>query len=239
MRSRRHLVIENLALRQQLVTLAGRRYPDIRPVDRVFWILLRRVLCLGFDVSERSVSRYLRSLPRTPRANPTWTTFLRNHRDGIAAMDFFTAPIAMFRVLHVFLVIRHGRRDVPRRQPPTGRRPAPPLRLAPGRVSRFGPEVHLDLAAGSIGGRGSCDSRPMAPSIHPSGATIEAPFPASGALLHPTSHGVLFANLVLGTYTRTIQEILTPRIALLRRDPRTMKRTFGAEVRAPQRGHPC
>jgi len=72
------------------------------------------LLCLGFDVSERSVSRYLRSLPRTPRANATWTTFLRNHRDGIAAMDFFTVPAAMFRVLHVFLVIRHGRRDVVR-----------------------------------------------------------------------------------------------------------------------------
>jgi putative transposase len=53
--------------------------------------------CLGFDVSERSVSRYLRSLPRTPRANATWRTFLRNHRDRIAAMD-----------------VRHGRRDVVR-----------------------------------------------------------------------------------------------------------------------------
>jgi hypothetical protein len=43
MRSRRHLVIENLALRQQLVILAGRRHPDIRPANRVFWILLRRI----------------------------------------------------------------------------------------------------------------------------------------------------------------------------------------------------
>ena len=42
MRSRRHLVIENLALRQQLATLTGRRHPDIRPADRVFWVLLRR-----------------------------------------------------------------------------------------------------------------------------------------------------------------------------------------------------
>ncbi len=42
MRSRRDLVVENLALRQQLVTLAARRHPDIRPADRVFWILLRR-----------------------------------------------------------------------------------------------------------------------------------------------------------------------------------------------------
>jgi len=29
-------------------------------------------------------------------------------------MDFFTVPTAMFRVLHVFLVIHHGRRDVVR-----------------------------------------------------------------------------------------------------------------------------
>jgi hypothetical protein len=41
-RSRRDLVIENLALRQQLATLAGRQHPDIRPADRAFWILVRR-----------------------------------------------------------------------------------------------------------------------------------------------------------------------------------------------------
>jgi len=70
---------------------------------------------LGFNVSERSVSRYLRALPRAPRAGQTWTTFFRNHRDGIAAMDFFSVPTLTFRVLQVLLVvIRHGRRDVAR-----------------------------------------------------------------------------------------------------------------------------
>ncbi len=72
------------------------------------------LLCLGFEVSERSVSRYLRSLPRAPRAGQTWTTFLRNHRNGIAAMDFFSVPTATFRALHVLFVIRHGRREVVR-----------------------------------------------------------------------------------------------------------------------------
>jgi hypothetical protein len=43
MRSRRHLVIENLALRQRPVTLAGRRHSDIRRADRVFWLLLHRL----------------------------------------------------------------------------------------------------------------------------------------------------------------------------------------------------
>jgi transposase InsO family protein len=72
------------------------------------------LLRLGFEVSERSVSRYLRALPRAPRAGQTWATFLRNHRDGIAAMDFFSVPTVTFRVLQVLLVIRHGRRDVAR-----------------------------------------------------------------------------------------------------------------------------
>jgi hypothetical protein len=40
-RSRRDLVFENLALRQQLATLASRRHPEVRPADRAFWILLR------------------------------------------------------------------------------------------------------------------------------------------------------------------------------------------------------
>jgi transposase InsO family protein len=182
-RSRRDLVVENLALRQQLATLVGRRRPDIQPIDRVFWILLRRLwsewagslaivrpetvvrwhsagfriywnwlsrrgkrsgrpplphevralirrmatenhwgaprihgelLRLGFHLSERTVSRCLRFLPRAPKAGQTWTSFLRNHRDGIAAMDFFSVPTVTFRVLQVFLVIRHGRRDVAR-----------------------------------------------------------------------------------------------------------------------------
>jgi hypothetical protein len=42
MRSRHLLVIENLTLPQEFATLAGRRHPDIRPADRVFWALLRR-----------------------------------------------------------------------------------------------------------------------------------------------------------------------------------------------------
>ena len=43
LRFRRDLVVENLALRQQLATLVSRRRPVIRPADRLFWILLRRL----------------------------------------------------------------------------------------------------------------------------------------------------------------------------------------------------
>src|SRR3974377_2242880 len=54
------------------------------------------LLRLGFEVSERSVSRYLRSMHRSSRPGQNWLTFLRNHRAGIAAMDLFTVPTATF-----------------------------------------------------------------------------------------------------------------------------------------------
>ena len=42
-RSRRRLLLENLALRQQLLVLKRSvRKPKLRTTDRVFWIVLRR-----------------------------------------------------------------------------------------------------------------------------------------------------------------------------------------------------
>jgi hypothetical protein len=38
--------------------------------------------------------------------------FLRNHREAIAAMDFFTVPILTFGVLYCFFVIGHDRRKI-------------------------------------------------------------------------------------------------------------------------------
>jgi len=38
--------------------------------------------------------------------------FLKNHRDAIAAMDFFTVPTVTFRVLYCFFVISHSRRKI-------------------------------------------------------------------------------------------------------------------------------
>ncbi len=63
------------------------------------------LLMLGFDVSERTVSRYM---PRRgpPDAIPRWLVFLRNHRDAIAAMDFFTVPAVRFRALYVWFMRR-------------------------------------------------------------------------------------------------------------------------------------
>jgi putative transposase len=70
------------------------------------------LLKLGFDISERTVSRYLRHLSPPDDVRKRWSAFLRNHRDVIAAMDFFTVPTLTFRVLYCFFVIEHGRRKI-------------------------------------------------------------------------------------------------------------------------------
>jgi len=70
------------------------------------------MLMLGFDVSERTVSRFMPRRPFDPDARQRWRNFLRNHREVLAAMDFFTVPTATFRVLCVFFVIHHARRTV-------------------------------------------------------------------------------------------------------------------------------
>src|SRR4029077_12706645 len=41
-----------------------------------------------------------------------WKTFLRNHADGVAAMDLFVVPTISFRLLYGLLVMRHGRRQI-------------------------------------------------------------------------------------------------------------------------------
>ena len=182
-RTRQNLMLENLALRQQLVVLK-RRHPKPRLglLDKLFWVALRQLwsdwkkclylvapdtvprwhragfrlywamLCkvrrraggkkisrevrdlifqmvsenptwgaprihgelrmLGFSVSERSLSRWMRRTPRNPEAAKRWLTFLGSHREGIAAMDFFTVPTLTFNLLYCFFVLSHDRRRI-------------------------------------------------------------------------------------------------------------------------------
>src|SRR5215471_10459958 len=182
-RSRRSLLIENLALRQQLAVFKRQNSrPGLTVVDKLFWLLLRRfwgswkktlilvspdtvvrwhragfrlywrlisrvrkpvgrrpvkeeirelifqmvaenptwraprihgeLVMLGFQISERSVSRWMRHAPRTPESAQRWLTFLRNHREAIAAMDFFSVPTITFGVLYCFFIIGHHRRRI-------------------------------------------------------------------------------------------------------------------------------
>lgn len=182
-RSRRNLLLENLALRQQLAILAQRHpQPRFSPPDRWFWVVLRRLwlrwrralilvqpetvlrwhrtgfklywkwisrkhavvgrkpTCkelrelifrmvaenrtwgaprihgelrmLGFDISERTVLRWMRKASRDPEPARRWTAFLSNHREAIAAMDILTVPTLAFSVLYCFFVIAHERRRI-------------------------------------------------------------------------------------------------------------------------------
>jgi len=182
-RSREDLILENLALRQQLLALHARRpRRRLSAMQKLFWLMLRKLwagwqkplllvtprtvvewhragfrlywkwlsrtrpmggrkavskeiralifriaaenptwgaprihgelLKLGFDVSEATVSRWLRQAPRTPDPAQRWLTFLRNHREAIAAMDFFTVPTLTFGVLYCFFIIGHDRRRI-------------------------------------------------------------------------------------------------------------------------------
>jgi putative transposase len=67
---------------------------------------------LGFDLSEPTVSRWVRRAPRPHDPRQRWLTFLRNHHEAIAAMDFFTVPTLTFGVLYCFFVIGHDRRRI-------------------------------------------------------------------------------------------------------------------------------
>ena len=177
------LILENLALRQQLLALQRKRpRPRLTLMDKVFWLALRRVWSewrqplilvtpqtvirwhrtgfrlywawlskheprigrrpvtrdirelirrmvaenptwgaprihgelqmLGVDISERSVSRWVKKNQVGPSPRKQWLTFLRNHRNAIAAMDLFTVPTLTFGVLHCLFVIGHDRRSI-------------------------------------------------------------------------------------------------------------------------------
>jgi putative transposase len=70
------------------------------------------LLMIGFDLSERTISRWMKRAPRGPDRAKRWLAFLRNHREAIAAIDFFTVPTITFGVLCCFFVIRHDRRRI-------------------------------------------------------------------------------------------------------------------------------
>ena len=70
------------------------------------------LVMLGFDVSERTISRWMKRAPRDAELAKRWLAFLRNHREVIAAMDFFAVPTITFGILYCFFIIGHDRRRI-------------------------------------------------------------------------------------------------------------------------------
>ena len=64
------------------------------------------LLKLGIDIGQTSVGKYMARRRGPP--SQVWKTFLRNHADGIAAMDLFVVPTISFRLLYGLF----GRRQV-------------------------------------------------------------------------------------------------------------------------------
>ncbi len=67
---------------------------------------------LGIRVSLATVSRYVPKTKLDPPQQQRWMTFLRNHKEVIAGMDFFVVPTVRCRLLYVWFAIDHGRRRV-------------------------------------------------------------------------------------------------------------------------------
>ena len=67
---------------------------------------------LGVEESIATIARYLPKTKPDPDSQQRWVTFLRNHRDVIAGMDFFLVPTVRFQLLYVWFAIDHGRRRI-------------------------------------------------------------------------------------------------------------------------------
>ena len=72
------------------------------------------LLKLGFIVSERTVSRYLKWFRMEPAGGniKKWKTFISLQKEGWAGMDFLTVPTLFFRQLYGFFIIDHKTRKL-------------------------------------------------------------------------------------------------------------------------------
>jgi len=66
---------------------------------RIHGELLKR----GFTVAQSTVSKSIIRRRRPP--SQVWKTFLRNHADGIAAVDFLVIPTIAFERLFAFVIV--------------------------------------------------------------------------------------------------------------------------------------
>ena len=68
------------------------------------------LLKLGIKVSQATVAKYMVRRAGTP--SPSWRSFLRNHIDGIAAIDMFVTMSVSFRLLYVMIILAPDRRKI-------------------------------------------------------------------------------------------------------------------------------
>jgi transposase InsO family protein len=96
-----------------IVPLEARNLIRQMSIENPLWGAPRihgELLKLGIDVSQTSVAKYMTRRRAPPSQG--WKTFLRNHANGIAAMDLFMVPTFSFRLLYGLLIMGHGRRQI-------------------------------------------------------------------------------------------------------------------------------
>lgn len=67
---------------------------------------------LGIHLGKPTISRYLPTPAPGQDPQQRWTTFLRNHREVIAGMDFFVVPTVRFRLPYAWFATDHGVRRI-------------------------------------------------------------------------------------------------------------------------------
>ncbi len=66
------------------------------------------LLKLGFEVAQSTVAKYMAKRRWPP--SQSWKTFLRNHAEGIAAIDMFVVPTVDLRMLFALVIVGIDRR---------------------------------------------------------------------------------------------------------------------------------
>jgi transposase InsO family protein len=75
--------------------------------DNALWGAPRihgELLKLRISVGQSTVTKYMAKRRRPP--SQSWKTFLRNHAEGIVALDLFVAPTADLRMLFALVIVR-------------------------------------------------------------------------------------------------------------------------------------
>ncbi len=78
----------------------------LRGAPRIHGELLK----FGIEIGQATVAKYM--VRRRGAPSPTWRTCLRNHTEGIAAIDMFVVMSASFRLLYVTVILAHERRTI-------------------------------------------------------------------------------------------------------------------------------
>ena len=73
-----------------------------------------QLIDLGFNPpSPNTIRKYLpKSTRDKSKSSQRWKTFIANHMDVTWAVDFFVVPTLTFRLLYVFIIVSHKRREI-------------------------------------------------------------------------------------------------------------------------------